>query len=116
MPGHGMDQLVVRLLAREAERGIGGVFGAQQVAGRDAQQAQDLADLAFGERLSGVLAVAVGDGLLVQQGDRLATGAAGAGADELDRIGGLAHEDLLASARHLMPSFGAALPRWPEWS
>src|SRR6185295_13348090 len=91
VPGHGADQLVVRLLAGEAELGIRGIPVAQQLAGRDAQQAQNLADLAFGERLAGVFAVAVGNGLLVQQGDRLAAGSSGAGANELDRFGGLAH-------------------------
>jgi hypothetical protein len=38
--GHGADQLVVRRLAGEAELGIRGVSGAQQIAARDAQQAQ----------------------------------------------------------------------------
>jgi hypothetical protein len=92
------------------------VPGAQQVAGRDAQQSQNLADLALGERLAGVFTVAIGNGFLVQQGDRLAAGSSGAGADELDRLGGLAHGRLLSSARHLMTrasSFWCSVRRAP---
>jgi hypothetical protein len=40
VPGHGADQLVVRLIG-EAELAIRRVIGAQQVAGRDTQQAQN---------------------------------------------------------------------------
>ena len=60
------------------------VAAAQHLRGRDAEELENAAQLGDRQRLLAVVAVAVLDSLLVEQGDRLATGASGTGADELD--------------------------------
>src|SRR5436305_12022753 len=87
MPGHGGYELGVGLVAGEAELLDVGVLGAEHVPGTEAEELQDVADLGLGQRILDVVAVAVLDALLVQQGDRLAAGASGTGADEVDHGG-----------------------------
>src|SRR3954447_21225377 len=84
MPGHGGDELGVRLVAGEAELLDVRVLGAEHVLGTEAEELQDVADLGLGQRLLYVVAGGGLDALLVQQGDRLAAGASSTGADEVD--------------------------------
>src|SRR3954466_9421383 len=105
MPGHGGDELGVRLVAGEAELLDVRVLGAEHVLGTEAEELQDVADLGLGQRLLDVVAVAVLDALFVQQGDRLAAGASSTGADEVDHG---------SSSSGAVESAGILSPLWPE--
>ena len=82
MARHGRDDFGLGLATREPLGG--GLLGPQHVTRLEAQAAQHAADLLLRQRLARVLPVAVLYPLLVQQGDRLAAGASGLCADQLD--------------------------------
>jgi len=82
MARHGRDDLGLGLVTHET---LGsGLLGPQHVPRLEAQPAEHTADLLLRQRFARVLPVAVLDPLLVQQGDRLAAGASGLRADQLD--------------------------------
>ena len=79
---HESNQLVVGLLAGESELPIGLVTRSQDIARADAEHLQDTPDLGFTQRLVAIIAIAVFNASLVEQGDRPAACASGAGADQ----------------------------------
>ena len=89
---HERDELCIGLTSGQSS--LGGVPLAEHIPGAHAELGEHILELRHGERLLGVLPIGVIDAVVVEQGDRLATGASGLGADE--QHGGLRWPPLTA--------------------
>ena len=87
MGSHVLDQRVGLLLTGQRQCLVGFVVAPKETHGFLVQQGEHATNLGLGQRLLGVLTVLMGYSLLIEQGDRLATGRSGALADQLQHFG-----------------------------
>lgn len=84
MLGHVPDQDRVRLVPGQAELPKRRVTPPQDLPRFHSELGEHVSEFDLVERFAAIVAVAEFDVMLPQQGDRLATGASGAGADEIE--------------------------------
>lgn len=87
MLGHQSDQFGIALVSRETQCLECLVVASQNLRGSNTKEPKQIANLSLGEWFLFVVAVLKIDFVLSEQGDRLAAGASGVCADELDHVG-----------------------------